>query len=67
MEKSMELLESSRYINGGRERRAMFCSESSELMEKKRAIVEDRESYKYPLPPNGHLSTAVPGCGTVSL
>jgi hypothetical protein len=25
-------------------------------LEKKRAVVEDRERYTYPLPPNGHLS-----------
>jgi hypothetical protein len=35
MEKSMELLGNSRCANGGRERRALVYSESSEPLEKK--------------------------------
>ena len=36
--------------------------------EEERAVMEDREKYKYPLPPNGYLSAAVPlsRCGTTA-
>ena len=33
----------------------------------RRDIMEDREKYKYPLPPNSYLSVAVPRCGSASL
>ena len=37
-------------------------------MGKKRDVMEDRETYKYPLPPNGYLSAAAPlfRCGTTA-
>ena len=28
--------------------------------------MEDREKYKYPLPPNGYLSAAVSWCGSAT-
>ena len=36
--------------------------------EEERDVMEDREKYKYPLPPNNYLSAAVPlsRCGTAA-
>ena len=33
----------------------------------KRDVGEEEDGYKYPLSPNGHLSTTVPYCGSASL
>ena len=31
------------------------------------SVGEEEDGYKYPLSPNGHLSAAVPYCGSASL
>ena len=33
---------------------------------KKIAVREEEDGYKYPLTPNGHLSAAVPHCGSAA-
>ena len=54
--------------NGGRERELLFYLEWAGMSRsQKRDVGEDDDGFKYPLSPNGHLSAAVPYCGSASL
>ena len=65
----MDLLEALRSImEGERERELLFLFGRAGISRRrKRDIGEEEDGYKYPLSSNGHLSAAVPRCGSASL
>ena len=68
MGKSMDLLGGlSSTMEGERERAPFLFGRAGMSRRKKRDVGEEGDEYKYPLNPNGHLSAAVPHCGSASL